>query len=389
MSESRFEQLMERVTDFAIIFKDADGIIEEWSIGAERLFGWTRDEAVGKSIQMIYTPDDRAKDISGQEMATALEKGVAGDDRWHMRKDGSFFFSSGLLHPIVQEGKRPGFVKIVRDLTDQIELQAEIDEARNSVEVNVVERESDLGELNKVLRMEMARRKRDDYLRLRLLQRVVETQEDERKRISRDIHDHLGQELTALRLRVEAMNSTLGDNRELHEHMAKLRELTEQIDSTVDFLAWELRPNAVTEVGLQESLHSFVDQWSRQFKVKAEFKALKLAQQRLQPVAEINLYRIAQESLNNIAKHADASNVSVLLERRDGNVALIIEDDGKGFEVAEKADRSKGLGLLGMGERAALLQGEVEIESSPGHGTTVHVRIPAHFHAAPQPGLAH
>jgi PAS domain S-box-containing protein len=388
MGESRFKQLMEKVTDFAIIFKDADGIIEEWSVGAARLFGWSREEAVGKSIHMIYTPDDLAKGISEREMAIALEKGVAGDDRWHMRKDGSFFFSSGLLHPIVEEGKRPGFVKIVRDLTEQVELQAEIEEARNAVEVNVVERATELGELNKVLKMEMSRRKRDDYLRLRLLQRVVETQEDERKRISRDIHDHLGQELTALRLRLAAMSSTAGDDPVLHEHLTELRELTEQIDSTVDFLAWELRPNAVTEVGLIESLHNFVDEWARQFKVKAEFKAFRLSQERLAPVAEINLYRIAQESLNNIAKHADASNVSVLLERRDGNVALIIEDDGKGFEVEEKANRSKGLGLLGMGERAALLQGEVEIESAPGHGTTVHVRIPAHFHPVPQPGLA-
>src|SRR5436305_15264044 len=101
MGESRFKQLMEKVTDFAIIFKDADGIIEEWSVAAERLFGWSREEAIGKSIHMIYTPDDLAKGISEREMAIALEKGVAGDDRWHMRKDGSFFFSSGLLHPII------------------------------------------------------------------------------------------------------------------------------------------------------------------------------------------------------------------------------------------------------------------------------------------------
>jgi PAS domain S-box-containing protein len=385
MGEERFRQLMEKVTDFAIIFKDSDGIIREWSIGAERLFGWTREEAIGKSIEIIYTPDDRVNHISAKEMALALENGVSGDDRWHIRKDGTFFFASGLLHAIREGGEPPEFIKIVRDLTDQVELQAEIDEARNAVKVSVVDRASELGEMNKVLRMEMARRKRDDYMRLRLLQRTVETQEDERKRISRDIHDHLGQELTALRLRVQAMDAEFGDDRELREHLQKLQELATQIDSTVDFLAWELRPNAVTEVGLEESLHNFVDEWSRQFKVKAEFHTIRLARERLTPLAEINLYRIAQESLNNIAKHADASNVNVLLEGRNGDVALIIEDDGKGFDLEEKADRREGLGLLGMGERAALLQGHVEIESAPGHGTTVHVRVPAHFSPPPQP----
>jgi len=384
MSEERFQQLMEKVTDFAIIFKDADGIIQEWSVGAERLFGWTREEAVGSSIQMIYTPDDRAKDVSGQEMAIALEKGVAGDDRWHMRKDGTFFFSSGLLHPIIEDGERPGFVKIVRDLTEQIELQAEVEEARNAVGVSVVERPTDDGEQNRILRMEMIRRNRDDYLRLRMLQRVIETQEDERKRISRDIHDHLGQELTALRLRVHAMNTALGSDPTASKHLMELRELTQRIDSTVDFLAWELRPNAVTEVGLEESLHDFVDEWARQFKVKAEFKTLMSSEKPLAPVAQINLYRIAQESLNNIAKHADASNVSVILEKRETDVALIIEDDGKGFVPEEKADRMHGLGILGMGERAALLQGKVEIESVPGRGTTVHVRIPTHGNAPQQ-----
>src|SRR4051812_39716925 len=146
MGEPRFQQLMERVTDFAIIFKDANGIIEEWSIGAERLFGWTREEAVGRSIQIIYTPDDRAKDISGQEMSIAAEKGVAGDDRWHMHKDGSFFLASGLLHAVIDDGKPPAFIKIVRDLTDQIELQAEIEEARNAIDVSVVERDTENGE---------------------------------------------------------------------------------------------------------------------------------------------------------------------------------------------------------------------------------------------------
>src|SRR5215203_2318829 len=149
MSAKRFEQLMEKVRDFAIIFKDTDGIIQEWNVGAENLLGWTREEAVGKSIEIIYTPDDIANRISPKEMKTARETGSASDDRWHIRKDGSFFFASGLLHPIFEEGVLTCYVKIVRDLTQQVELEAAIEESKNALEMRVEEKTSELGEINK------------------------------------------------------------------------------------------------------------------------------------------------------------------------------------------------------------------------------------------------
>src|SRR5687768_16811237 len=105
MSEKRFRDLMDKVTNFAILFKDVNGIIEEWNVGAEHIFGWTREEAVGKSIQIIYTPDDRANNISEREMATAQSTGVCEDERWHRKKDNSLFYASGLLHPIFEDGE--------------------------------------------------------------------------------------------------------------------------------------------------------------------------------------------------------------------------------------------------------------------------------------------
>src|SRR5688572_25412538 len=123
MSEKRFEQLMEKVTDLAIVFKNPEAIIQEWNIGAERLFGWTREEAIGKSIAIIYTQDDLDNAVPQAEMSQAVEKGFAGDDRWHVRKDGTYFFASGLLHPVFEDGKLNCYIKIVRDLTQQVELQ--------------------------------------------------------------------------------------------------------------------------------------------------------------------------------------------------------------------------------------------------------------------------
>jgi PAS domain S-box-containing protein len=382
MSERRFEHLMGKVTNFAIIFKNTDGIIEEWSVGAENLFGWSRTEAVGQSIQMIYTPDDRVNRISEKEMKTAVEKGFSEDERWHLRKDGSFFFCSGLLHSIFEDGKLTSYVKIVRDLTERVELELALEDAVNSIDIKVGERTSELGEANKVLTMQVARQQRDALLRQVLMQRIMNTQEDERKRISRDLHDHLGQELTGLRLRIELLKEQYGKDDKTLEAIEAVEAIAENIDKTVDFLTWELRPASIDELGLEAALRNFVNEWSDHFNIPAELNLNRRHGRRLAPVAEINLYRIAQESLNNIAKHARASKVNVTLADEDHSVALTIEDDGVGFEVEEKASKLKGIGLLGLGERAALLEGEVEIESAVGEGTAIHVRIPAIFHDA-------
>jgi signal transduction histidine kinase len=156
-------------------------------------------------------------------------------------------------------------------------------------------------------------------------------------------------------------------------------EKANDIDSELDFLAWELRPASIDEFGLVVALENFAREFSRHFKIPVGFLSRKLKKGRLVPEIEINLYRIAQEALNNIAKHAQATNVSVLLEKPDKNIVLIVEDDGVGFDPKKKANRSKGLGLIGMSERAALVGGTVEIESAKGSGTTIYASVPAHF----------
>jgi two-component system CheB/CheR fusion protein len=223
----RFEQLLEKVTDFAIIFKNTEGIIQEWNVGAERLFGYTAEEAIGQSIQIIYTPEDRANQISPLEMKIAAETGVAEDERWHLRKDGSIFFASGLLHSIYEEGVLTCYVKILRDLTERVELEAALEESRQVLEIKVDERTPDQGEAIRTLRLEMAANRRKDLLRQRLMQKVINTQEDERKRISRDIHDHLGQEMTALKLQLQLFREQLGRDSKLTERFDKVMETAE------------------------------------------------------------------------------------------------------------------------------------------------------------------
>ncbi|HEX8185647.1 MAG TPA: sensor histidine kinase, partial [Blastocatellia bacterium] len=206
--------------------------------------------------------------------------------------------------------------------------------------------------------------------------RVVNTQELERRRMARDLHDHLGQQLTALRLSLQSLKEQSKGQASLRQHVENLQAAAERIDSDVDFLAWELRPSTLDEIGLMATVESFVHEWSKQFGIPADFHTAGLAGARLSSEAETNIYRIAQEALNNIYKHAEAGRAGVILEGRENHAVLIVEDDGKGFDPDEVTNTSKGLGLISMRERASLTGGRLEIQSAPGQGTTVFVRVP-------------
>jgi two-component system CheB/CheR fusion protein len=377
-SEERLRLLIESVTDYSIIIQDTDGRIEVWNPGAERMFGYTEAEAVGQSIEFIFTPEDRAEGVHLAEMKTARERGVAKDERWHLRKDGTRFYVSGVL-TLLRDGALMGYAKIARDLTESKRTEEELRRAHEELERRVAERTLELAEANEALRVENAERKRIEKARLQLLRQLIRVQDDERRRIARDIHDHLGQQSTALRLKLEALKALCARYEELCEPIEQTQLVAARLDADVDFLAWELRPAALDDLGLAAALANFVKEWSKHYDIPADYHSAGMDKERPSPEVEINLYRIAQEALNNTYKHAQASRVGVLLERRDHHVALIIEDQGIGFDPNDKERADKGLGLLGMGERAALIGGTLEIESAPGQGTTVFARVPLSF----------
>lgn len=382
-SKGLLYQLVDNVKDYAIFVVDPKGTIVSWNIGAESLFGHTPDEAIGRNAAFLFTPEDRASRVPEREMAMALLEGVASDERWHMRKDGTRFFASGLQTPLYDAaGEHTGFAKIARDLTERVEAQQELLAALESVEARVLERTNDLNLSNEALRLEVGKRKESERIRAALLHKIVQTQENERRRIARDIHDHVGQSMTALVLRLGSLMQKYREDLHIIGDLQGLAAVAHQIDADVDFLAWELRPSVLDDLGLAAAIERFVNDWSEQFKTPADFIKVGLDGHQMSPDYEINLYRIVQEALNNTAKHADATQASVLLEIHDGVLTLIIEDNGKGFEVTEKAvltGNDRGMGLLGMQERAELFGGEIEIESAPGGGTTVYIRVPVMF----------
>ena len=210
-----------------------------------------------------------------------------------------------------------------------------------------------------------------------LLERVVTVQEQEKRRLALNLHDHLGQQLTALKLALDAWRDAAPGTVEAQQRFDFIDKIVTRLDHDVDLLVWELRPAALDAVGLEAALGEFIRQWSAAQQFTVDFHASLTDEPRMPPEVESHLYRIVQEALNNVSKHANATHASVLLERRAGEVKLIVEDDGGGFSLdAVRGNRKSGIGLAGMRERAASIGGELEVESSPGKGTTLFVRVP-------------
>jgi two-component system, NarL family, sensor histidine kinase DevS len=204
------------------------------------------------------------------------------------------------------------------------------------------------------------------------LRRVVDAQELERRRLARELHDETGQALTSMLLGLRAVEEAAGPD-ERDRAAAELRELVVTTLQDVRRLAVELRPRALDDFGLVAALERLGETFTDQMGIEVDIES-RLGEQRLPPEIETALYRITQEAMTNIVKHARASRVSIVLVRKTQSAAAVIEDDGVGFDPA--VTRDGGIGLIGMRERVELLDGRLEIESSHGSGTTLVAEVP-------------
>jgi len=329
----------------AIISKDLNGTIQSWNHGAQAIFGYTAEEVIGKPVTILMPPDrvDEEPGILGR-----IRKGenVSHYETIRRRKDGKLLNISLNVSPVRDaHGVIIGASKIARDVTEHKRVESAVREAE-------------------------------------IMHRMVEMQEAERKRIARDLHDHIGQMLTGMRLKVERLLDMLPADGPAHDQVLSIREIASRMDRDVGFLSRELRPTELDSLGLENAIQAFVREWSQQYGVEAEFKWVTSPNNvhgKLSREVETNLYRITQEALNNVFKHADAGQVSVLLHSKKDAVSLIVEDDGLGFDLGEARngdDPAHGFGLIGMRERTELLGGEFDIESVSGKGTSIMVKIP-------------
>jgi PAS domain S-box-containing protein len=328
---------------------DFQGGIVTWNHAAERLFGFTAGEILGRDLTSILAPE------AGRLREALFEDIEAGRLVHDFRtlaqtKSGAERDVEVSAAPVKdQAGVVVGGSVIIRDVSDQVRDAHRMEEHTADLEQLVAERTREL----------------------------FTSQEDERRRIARDLHDHLGQQITALRLSLAVCTERADRDEVLQAQLTKADSVAARLDADIDFLAWELRPSQL-EKGLVTAIDAYAREWSSHFRVSIDVHTGRIDEDRLHPQAPLSLYRIAQEALNNVAKHGQATHVAVILEQRDDRVRLVVEDNGRGFDAprlnAEPPEQR--LGFAGMRERAALVSGTVDIESTPEKGTTVIVQLP-------------
>lgn len=357
-----------------IVFFDPRWVITDCNDAFLRMTGYRREEIEKERPRWDeMTPDTGSSRPESPARELYAIGHVMPYEKEYTRRDGSSWWALIAAARVSQDEG----VAYVIDITQKKAAEAELQRAREHLEARVRERTLELNQANSALRNEITGHQAAELGRQELLHQLVSAQEEERRRISRELHDEVGQQLTGIMLGLKSLQSEVSDEA-VCQKLQSLRGVTEQLGREIHQLALELRPTALDDLGLIRTLTNYLEDWSGRTKVTVDFHTESLEGQRLPGHIETSLYRIVQEALNNVLKHAGAEHVSVIIERRSDQLLLIIEDDGSGFDV-ETLEKEKGmrrLGLVGIRERAALLQGELTIESSRGRGTTLFVRIP-------------
>ena len=244
--------------------------------------------------------------------------------------------------------------------------------------VQVAERALRLSRNYDLLKLEAVERDWIESVWTEVRRAIVNGEEEQRRRISRELHDQMGQHCASLIIGLTALEASLPQGSEARAPLDRLVPLAHRIDDDLHRIARELRPSALDDFGLHDTLLNFAEEWGERANVVVDFRSQGLEHRRLPPEVETAAFRIAQEALTNIQKHARADRVGLILRLRGDELLVIIEDDGKGLDpgkVAE-AEAAGRMGMPGMRERAALIGGSLEVESTPDAGTTIFVRIP-------------
>jgi signal transduction histidine kinase len=221
-----------------------------------------------------------------------------------------------------------------------------------------------------------------ERMRTELLKKVVQAQEDERQRISRELHDELGQSMTSLLIGLKLLEKA-GLDDEGYLVIGNLSGTVSGMLSSIHDMALELRPTALDDLGLAPALAQYARESQGRLGFKIDFEVIGMNGRRLPREIESTLYRIIQESLTNVARHSMASKASIILKQNENSIIAIVEDNGVGFDTKQVLEKSHRLGLYGMQERAALVGGKLTVESTPGIGTTIYVEVPSESKAVP------
>jgi PAS domain S-box-containing protein len=362
--EERLRLLLENIRDCAVFDLSQSEEICSWNSGAERIFGYTASEVLGVDAEEFFSAAGFPADSFQQELQVALESGRGDGESWLTRKDGTRFFARWITNAIYSEDAQViGFIKVLRDET--MRRKTEDEEARRKqfawdwIEEQARAASSALGQTQTEL-VEIGRR-------------LLNVQEEERRRIARDLHDHLAQRLALLEMGLNRLrNGLTGDLEELQTQVAGLQKQTAALAQDVREISHRLHPSILEHLGLIPALQALCDEYQHGRTAPVTFEPVQDGSPMPLEVATA-FYRICEKALRNIQKHA--GDVPALVQMRaDNELLLRIHDAGPGFDPGA-VDGGRHLGLMSMRERAAMVGAICRCISQPGKGTTIEVRL--------------
>ena len=361
--DETFRLLVESVRDYAIFLLDRDGRVATWNQGAERIKGYKASEIIGEHFSRFYPREAIESKWPDRELEIAQSEGRFADEGLRVRKDGTTFWAHVVITALWDgTGELRGFSKVTRDLTERRAL------------------EQRTHQLNKELRSrvtELLESQRQVELRTLELQKLsaelLRVQDEERRRIARQLHDDLGQELVSLKLTLDVQNKP---GRSANPDLTDAIGITERALAKVRNISYLLHPPLLDESGLLPALHWYLDGLRKRSQLEITFAHKPITFPRLPSDIEIAIFRVVQESVTNIYRHSGSPDARIDLQQDPDTVTLRIRDFGKGIGAGRIGrGPGPGVGISGMKERIQHLNGELRvIPAEP--GTLVEARIP-------------
>jgi PAS domain S-box-containing protein len=369
-SDERFRRALE-IETVGVVFFDADAVITGANAAFCRMLGYDpADIAAGglRLSDLILPESNQARRVALDLFETTGS--TPAYEQHCLRKDGSSVWGLFAAKRLSATER----VEFILDITERKRAEDALALAHAELESRVARRTAQLADSNRALEEEVAQRRAAEEVRNDLMRRLDSAQEDERRRVARDLHDQVGQTLTALTLAVHATRAAGALPPAAAARLEDVQRAAEELGREVHELAVRLRPTALDDLGLHAALGQLLSNWTARTRILVDCHISDLQDIRLPPDVETILYRVVQEALTNVARHSHAKHVSVVLQRVNGTVVAVIEDDGVGFDLAVTG--AGRLGLRGIQERVSLAGGFLDIESVAGQGATVLARLP-------------